>query len=231
MSWTNLRATDTSNATLNSGNSATRVAGSTEVDWSLSQAQWGNFTYYFCALVLPVVCVVGLLENALSIWALVRIGPSGSIGPTSRLYYMALAALELGNLIVYYLVNLFGTTRVYLKCVLYSSELVLRPGDYGLHFITNGAFYWVWETSPRTAWVCHLFKACFFYFPHIINWTYLLLNVERFCAVTFPLHTKRWFTVHSNLYYLALFSITGIPARNLLVSLNIYSTAGVCFIN
>lgn len=47
--------------------------------------------------------------------------------------------------------------------------------------------------------------------PHIINWTYLLLNVERFCAVTFPLHTKQWFSVHSNIYYLSIFAITGIP--------------------
>lgn len=106
------RAINTNNATPASGHSSFAGGGPTTVDWTLSQAQWGNFTYYFCALGLPVVCVAGIIENALSIWVLVAVGPRGGIGPTSRLYYMALAALELGNLLVYYLVNLFGKTHL-----------------------------------------------------------------------------------------------------------------------
>lgn len=38
--------------------------------WTEAESEWGFFHYYFVGYALPVICVIGLIENILSIWVL-----------------------------------------------------------------------------------------------------------------------------------------------------------------
>lgn len=80
--------------------------------------------------------------------------------------------------------------------------------DYGLHFLTRGQFYFT--ITSQYEWGCHLIRGPYFYFPHILNWTLFLLNLERLCIVTFPLHARKWFTVRFNRYYIVFLILSGV---------------------
>ena len=53
-------------------------------------------------------------------------------------------------------------------------------------------------------WGCRIIRGSYYFFPHIINWTLLLLNIERVFVVMFPLHAKKWFYVRKNKYYVVV---------------------------
>lgn len=36
--------------------------------WTSSEQEWGFFHYYFVGIAVPIICLVGLIENSLSIW-------------------------------------------------------------------------------------------------------------------------------------------------------------------
>ena len=53
-------------------------------------------------------------------------------------------------------------------------------------------------------WGCRIIRGSYYIFPHMINWTLLLLNIERVFVVMFPLHAKKWFSVRKNKYYIVV---------------------------
>ena len=195
---------------------------------SLSSSLSANWHFLFTGLVLPMVCAVSVVENALAIYVLVfrlrapragsrrgsRVaGGGGGIGATSRTYFVVLAVAHIGYLICYHLSKNFA--------------------EYGLRFVTGGRFYFslasrCWccyfltllcfsALRPtllracyvylmaialflRNEWICPIFRGCHFFFPHVLNWTYALQNLERLIAVQKPLLTRRIFTV-SDVFY------------------------------
>lgn len=102
------------------------------------------------------------------------------IAKTAKLYYSILAVCDIGNLVV--------------------SDFLSLYLDYGLQFITSGKFYL--SAIGLDPWVCHIVHGFFYFFPYIINWTMLLLNLERLSIVFFPLHARKWFSIRLNMYYL-----------------------------
>ena len=111
----------------------------------------------------------------------------GGIAKTAKLYYFVLAVCDIGNLCVSHFLNFF---------------LV-----FGLPFLTNGHFYGV---SSQYIWGCRIISGSWYFFPHMINWTMFLLNIERVCVVVFPLRARKWFSIYSNLYYLTLIGLIGV---------------------
>ena len=73
-------------------------------------------------VLLPVVCVASLLENAIAIAVLLRVrtGRNG-IGATSRAYYIVLAVADIGNLVFLQLGKQFA--------------------EYGLRYLTGGRLF------------------------------------------------------------------------------------------
>lgn len=112
----------------------------------------------------------------------------GGIAKTAKFYYMVLAVCDIGKLALSDMLTLFL--------------------DYGLQFLTRGQFYF--SAPASIPWACHIIHGLFYFFPHIINWTLLLLNLERVFIVMFPLHARTWFSIRSNLYYLLFVVILGV---------------------
>ena len=111
----------------------------------------------------------------------------GGIAKTAKLYYFVLAVCDIGSLIVSHFLNFF---------------LV-----FGLRFMTYGHLYGV---SSQYPWACRMVSGSWFFFPHMINWTMFLLNIERVCVVMFPLRARKWFSISSNLYYLTFIGFLGV---------------------
>ena len=80
-----------------------------------------NWHYLLSGLVLPVICVVSLAENALAIVVLLRVRPGRGIGATSRAYYMLLAAADIGSLL--------------------SCQLGKQFAEFAMHYLTGGRLY------------------------------------------------------------------------------------------
>ena len=88
------------------------------------------------------------------------------------------------------------------------SDFINISLDFGLHFLTRGQFYFT--IISQYEWGCRLIRGQFFYFPHILNWTLFLLNLERLCVVTFPFHARKWFTVRFNRFYIVFLILSGV---------------------
>ena len=80
-----------------------------------------NWHYLLSGLVLPVIAVVSLAENALAIVVLLRVRPGRGIGATSRAYYMLLAAADIGSLL--------------------SCQLGKHFAEFAMRYLTGGRFY------------------------------------------------------------------------------------------
>ena len=93
-----------------------------------------NWHLLFSGLVLPVICGVSLLENALAIWVLLKMRTGYGIGATSRAYYIVLAAADIGNLLFYHLSRNFT--------------------EFGLRYVSGGRVYFSWPTKCPTDFVC-----------------------------------------------------------------------------
>ena len=81
-----------------------------------------HWHFMLFGVLLPVVCVASLLENALAIAVLLRVrsGRNG-IGATSRAYYIVLAVADIGNLLFLQLGKQFA--------------------EYGLRYLTGGRLF------------------------------------------------------------------------------------------
>ena len=78
--------------------------------------------FMLSGVLLPVVCVVSLLENAIAIAVLLQVRTGrGSIGATSRAYYIVLAVANIGNLVFLQLGKQFA--------------------EYGLRYLTGGRLF------------------------------------------------------------------------------------------
>ena len=93
------------------------------------------------------------------------------LGSTPRFLYTVLAIANLGTIVFTYLTSTFA--------------------EYGLFFVTGGRTYL--NAVDTTVWGCKLMRASNLFSPHVLNWTYLILNLERLYAVLRPLDAHvRW---------------------------------------
>lgn len=169
---------------MNSSGSSSIYNGA--LNWfQLQEISWGLVHYITNSYVLLMICVLAIIEN-LAIVVVISIIPSG-VAKTARLYYLTLSYCEIGNMF-YYLLNVWSET--------------------GLKYLTQGnTFLPVVETNPVA---CKALRGFTVFFPHVINWTYLLLNVERLVAIAYPLRARSRFNVHQNVFYIAILVVVGL---------------------
>lgn len=75
------------------------------LNWfQLQEIAWGCFHYIIFSYVMPVICVISIIENFAIIIVIPKM-PSG-IAKTARLYYLAIAYCDIGFM-TYYLVLFF----------------------------------------------------------------------------------------------------------------------------
>lgn len=162
------------------------VAQQDVLNWFAQQeVAWGCFPYISLAYVIPVNCVIGLFENLaiLRVLYFLKFG----LGASARLYYALLAIFNILNLFTYHFFKLWTTV--------------------GLHFATNGRFYF--SGTNYNIWFCRIFKTLHVPFSVLLMWTYVFLNIERVFAIAFPLRAKFIFTVRHNMLFVAAVGVIG----------------------
>lgn len=130
---------------------------------------WTNVHYKYVSYVLPVVLIVGILQNSFTMAALIRVHKG--IELTTRLLLMALAATDISNLLVWYGLEGFA--------------------DFGLNYMTNGSFYFraVYESD----FVCKPLRGLGYFGLHCSHWLYVLVNADRLLVVLMPYRSHRYY--------------------------------------
>ena len=129
---------------------------------------WTNLHYAFLGYIIPVVLVFSTLQNGFTLVALLRMNKSMSY--TTRVLFMALAVADLFNLLIHYGLEGFA--------------------DFGLHYLTNGAFYF--RIVNESDVVCKPLRGLGYFWLHCSHWLYVLVNADRLLAVLTPHHAHRY---------------------------------------
>ena len=168
-------------------NATSTNSAANELNWFAAQeVAWGNFHYISISYVLPVICVFAFAENLaiLAMFARLRTG----IGRSARVYYTLLAVFNFFNVLTLHFINTWTTM--------------------GLQYATQYRFYF--SAANYVLWVCKIVRSESVTFSVLVNWTYVLLNVERVVAIAFPLRAKATFTVRRNLMYVGVVAACGV---------------------
>ena len=128
---------------------------------------WANFHYIFVSYLLPVVLIIGILQNSFTLAAL--IGVHKGIGRTTRALITALALADIFNLILWYGLSGFA--------------------DFGLNYLTNGTFYL--RALYESDFVCKPLRGLGYFGLHCSHWLYVLVNADRLLAVLMPHRSQR----------------------------------------
>lgn len=159
-----------------------------EFTWfSLQEKAWHYFHYISISYMMPIASLLGLIENITIICVLYRL--KSGIGQTVKTYYMLLSIFSIGNIITLHILNIWVST--------------------GLKFLTQKKFYL--SILDENIWVCRVYYNLFIPFAFLIDWIYVLLNIERVFAIASPLTAKSKFTQRRNLTYVGFFALLSIP--------------------
>ena len=150
-----------------------------------AQESLGNPHYYFAGLVLPLVALAGIVENALVLFVLLRL--TGVLGASTRFYCLAIAASQIGSLLFTHLANNFLENGV---------EFLLRGDQISF--------------AALSRWTCKGLRAMNSFFPHLLNWTYFLLNLERLVSVLSPFRRRAFFSLRLAQLYWTFVLIAGL---------------------
>ena len=172
---------------LNSSVNVTSAASAANgLNWFAAQeVAWGNFHYISISYVLPVIYVLAFAENLAILAVLARLRTG--IGHSARVYYSLLALFNFLSVLTLHFINSWTTM--------------------GLQFATQYRFYF--SAANYVLWVCKLVRSESVAFSVLVNWTYVLLNIERVVAIAFPLRAKATFTVRRNLMYICVVGVCG----------------------
>ena len=145
-----------------------------------AQESLGNVHYYFAGLVLPLVAIAGIVANVLVFFVLLRL--TGALGASTRFYCLAIAASQVGSLLFTHLANNFFENGV----------------EFLLFCLHRQAF----SFATISQWTCKGLRAVNSFFPHLLNWTYFLLNLERLVSVLSPFRGRAFFSLRlAQLYW------------------------------
>lgn len=151
-----------------------------------SSKWWTNLHLGFMGYAVPVLLVASALQNAFTLAALV--GMHKGIRRKTRALFIALAVTDLYNLLVWYGVGAFA--------------------DYGLRYLTHGAFYFRAFSENET--VCKLFRGLGYFGIYCSHWLYVLVNADRLLAVVTPHRVQRYNISRYLLLMISLFVVGGI---------------------
>ena len=129
---------------------------------------WSNLHYTFLGYIVPVVLVFSALQNGFTLVVLLRMNKG--MWYTTRGLFMALAVADLFNLLTHYGLEGFA--------------------DFGLHYLTHGAFYLRCVNESDT--VCKPLRGFGYFWLHCSHWLYVLVNADRLLAVLTPHHAHRY---------------------------------------
>lgn len=169
--------------------SSVSPAGSNGLNWFAAQeVAWGNFHYISISYASPTIVLVAVVENLTILSVIFRL--KTGIAESARIYYAFIALFNILNQVFLNLINAWSTI--------------------GLQFATRYSFYF--SGTNTNIVVCKIIKSIPLVFSILVNWTYVLLNVERVFAIAFPLRAKASFNVRRNLYYVGAVALVGLLA-------------------
>ena len=161
--------------------------GNNGLNWFQAQeVAWNNFHYISISYVSPTIAVIAVIENLAILSVLCRL--KTGIAESARVYYALIASFNILNQVFLNLINAWSTM--------------------GLQFATQYGFYF--NGVNTSVVVCKIVKSVPVFFSILVNWTYVLFNVDRMFAIAFPLRAKAAFNVRRNLLYVGIVALVGL---------------------
>lgn len=124
---------------------------------------------------MPPILLVDFLENGFTMVILLSLRTGAGMGRTTRFLFIALTVSDILNLVFHYGLNMFGT--------------------YGLRTLTGGRLSLSFEVGSGGDMACRASRTASFFTLHCLNWMYVLINVQRLVAVSYPHGARRFFSV------------------------------------
>ena len=143
--------------------SSTKSSNINNVLFSLSLGEWFNIQNYFAAYILPIFMILSIAANVIIITIFCSTRTFIYIAPTARFYYIAIAIVDLGSLLLYHIPENFLSI--------------------GAKVLFN---FWSFNLSVQSDTTCQFYTAITLFFPHCIGWIYMLFDIERLLIISHP---------------------------------------------
>ena len=134
--------------------------------FSLSLIEWFNIQNYFVAYALPIIILLSIFSNAIILKIFCSKRTVTNIASNARFYYIAIAIVDLGTLLLYHIPENF---------LLVGAKVLFH--------------FWSFTLSVQSNTACKIYAAVTHFCPHCIGWIYLLFDIERLMIIFDPLRS------------------------------------------
>ena len=145
---------------------STEASNLNSILFSQSLIEWFNIQNYFAAYALPIIILLAIIANAIIIKIFCSTKTVNNIAPHARFYYIAIAIVNFGTLLLYHIPENFLMV--------------------GANVLFN---FWTFTLPIQSDTACKIYSAVTRFFPHCTGWIYLLLDIERLLIISDPLRS------------------------------------------